>query len=65
MSEDQTQNLTSGDKLDLILERLTALEAKSSDTRPLHEQTCHGQSSSGTDDMCLPRLFVESFSNIL
>ncbi len=38
MSEDQTQNLTSDDKLNLILERLAAREAKSSDTRPLHEQ---------------------------
>jgi archaellum component FlaC len=38
MSEDQTQNLTSDGKLDLILQRLTALEAKAYDTKPIWER---------------------------
>jgi chromosome segregation ATPase len=37
MSEDQTRKLA--ETLAQILDRLTALEAKSYDTRPLHEQT--------------------------
>lgn len=37
MSQNQTRN--PDETLALILERLTALEAKSYDTRPLHEQT--------------------------
>jgi predicted nucleic acid-binding Zn-ribbon protein len=50
MSEDNTQNLTTDGKLDLILRRLTALEnnlaefrafaePRLQDTRPLHDQT--------------------------
>jgi phage shock protein A len=38
MNEDTTANLTMDGKLNLILERLTALEAKSFDTRPIWEQ---------------------------
>ncbi len=45
MSEETTENLTSDDKLDLLLrevrdlkQRIVALEAKSYDTRPIWEQ---------------------------
>lgn len=39
MSEDSTQNLTTDNKLDLILRCLGALEARSFDARLIREQT--------------------------
>jgi BMFP domain-containing protein YqiC len=38
MSEETTKDLTPDDKLDQILQRLAALEAKTYDTRPIWEQ---------------------------